>query len=70
MADLWQAYGGWLLYALFFAAFVWVHMRMHGSGAHGCGHAGHSHADRRVADQGEPTAARTQESGDAPRGAD
>jgi len=48
MADLWQAYSGWVLYAAFFAVFIWLHLRMHGGGGHegghGCGHAGHRHA--------------------------
>ena len=43
MADLWQSYSGWVLYGVFFAVFVWLHLRMHGGGGHGCGHAGHSH---------------------------
>lgn len=44
MAELWQAYGGWVLYAAFFASFAWLHLRMHagGHGGHGCGHAGHA----------------------------
>ncbi len=30
MAELWQAYGLWALYGLFFLAFAWIHGRMHG----------------------------------------
>lgn len=51
MADLWQAYSGWVLYAAFFAVFIWLHLRMHGGGGHGaghgCGHAGHGHTGSR-----------------------
>lgn len=38
MAELWQAYGNWILYGLLFLAFLWLHARMHG---HGAGHRGH-----------------------------
>lgn len=39
MAELWQSYGTWILYGLFFIVMVLLHGRMHG-------HAGHSHAGR------------------------
>lgn len=35
MAELWQAYGSWVLYGLFFLAFLWLHGFMHGRGGHG-----------------------------------
>lgn len=39
VAELWQSYGTWILYALFFLAFLWMHGRMHAMGA---GHGAHS----------------------------
>lgn len=39
MAELWQAYGSWVLYGLFFLAFLWLHGLMHGRRGHG-GHGG------------------------------
>lgn len=39
MAELWQAYGTWVLYGLGFLLFFWLHGFMHGHGGHG-GHGG------------------------------
>lgn len=35
MAELWQSYGSWILYGLFFLVMVLLHGRMHGHGGHG-----------------------------------
>lgn len=35
MVELWQSYGIWALYGLFFLAFLWLHGTMHGA------HSGH-----------------------------
>jgi len=35
MAELWQSYGSWVLYGLFFLVFLWLHGFMHGHGGHG-----------------------------------
>lgn len=43
MADLWQAYGSWVLYVIFLLTFIWLHARMHSSG-HGCGPGNHDHS--------------------------
>lgn len=47
MADLWQSYGSWILYALFFLVFLWLHGLMHGIGGSGRrgGHCGMDHGD-------------------------
>ncbi|MDR7451323.1 MAG: hypothetical protein QN141_05270 [Armatimonadota bacterium] len=52
MAELWQAYGTWVLYGLFFLAFLWLHGFMHG------GHGGHGGAHGRPARRGSPDAQR------------
>lgn len=43
MAELWQAYGSWVVYGLFFLLFLWLHGFMHGHGGHGAqgGHGEH-----------------------------
>lgn len=51
MADIWQNYGSWILYGIFFVLMVLMHTGMHG-------HAGHSRGrttqDREAAGSGAP----------------
>jgi hypothetical protein len=35
MAELWQSYGSWVFYGLFFVVMVLLHGRRHGHGGHG-----------------------------------
>ena len=42
MAEVWQSYGSWILYGLFFILMMLLHTRMHGHGAH-AGHAAGGH---------------------------
>ena len=35
MAEIWQSYGSWVLYGLFFVVMVLLQGRMHGHGGHG-----------------------------------
>ncbi len=35
MVELWQSYGSWILYGLFFILMMLLHGRMHGHGGHG-----------------------------------
>lgn len=63
MAELWQAYGTWVLYGLFFLVFLWLHGFMHGRGGHG-GHGttrggvGHGGSHDSHAMRGDPPGAR------------
>lgn len=53
MAELWQSYGSWVLYGIFFALMLLMHGRMHGE--HG------SHAGNREAAGRDPAAGHSRE---------
>ncbi len=40
MTEIWQSYGSWILYGLFFVVMIVLHGRMHGGHGH---HGGHDH---------------------------
>jgi|GEM_PF-6023684 len=44
MAELWQTYGAWILYAAFFFAMLWMHGFMRGGRGRQAGHH-HPHGD-------------------------
>lgn len=54
MADVWQTYGSWILYGIFFVLMVLMHAGMHGHAGHG---RGRTAQDREAAASGDPAEA-------------